>query len=143
MNIISNARSMNGIITLTDGFATVENGNITSDNITTSNIITDDINLNIGDGRHRSVFDDLNNTAYYSDILSLSGIIYNDKNIKNNNVNIINSEIITLSSTIYNNYDNTLATQYSIFNTLINNENTIYSYGYSISGNLNKLQNNI
>ena len=54
----------------------------------------------------------------------------------NNNVNIINSEIITLSSTIYNNYNNTLATQYSIFNTLINNENTIYSYGYSISGNL-------
>ena len=41
---ISNARSMNGIITLTDGFTTIENGNITSDNITTSNIITDDIN---------------------------------------------------------------------------------------------------
>ena len=43
---ISNARSMNGIITLTDGFATIENGSITSDNKTTSNIITDDINLN-------------------------------------------------------------------------------------------------
>ena len=65
------------------------------------------------------------------------------ENINNNNVNIINSEIITLSSTIYNNYNNTLATQYSIFNTLINNANTIYNYGYSISGNLNKLQNNI
>ena len=47
---ISNARSMNGIITLTDGVATIENGIITSDNIITSNIITDDINLNIGDG---------------------------------------------------------------------------------------------
>ena len=32
---------MNGIITLTDGYATIENGNITSDNITTSNISTD------------------------------------------------------------------------------------------------------
>ena len=140
---ISNARSMNGIIKLTDGIATIENGIITSDNIITSNIITDDINLNIGDGRHLSVFDDLNNKAYYSDVLSLSGIIYNYENINNNNVNIINSEIITLSSTIYNNNNNTLATQYSIFNTLINNENTIYSYGYSIGGNLNKLQNNI
>ena len=90
---ISNARSMNGIITLTDGFATIENGSITSDNITTSNIITDDINLNIKNGRHLSVFDDLNNKAYYSDVLSLSGIIYNYENI-------INSEIITLSSTI-------------------------------------------
>ena len=127
---------MNGIIKLTDGIATIENGIITSDNIITSNIITDDINLNVGDGKHLSVFDDLNNKAYYTDILSLSGIIYNYENIKNNNVNIINSEIITLSSTIYNNYNNTLATQYSIFNTLINNENTIYSYGYSISGNL-------
>ena len=102
---ISNARSMNGIITLTDGFATIENGIITSDNIITSNIITDDINLNIGDGRHLSLFDDLNNKAYYSDILSLSGLIYNYENINNNN--------------------------------------TIYNYGYSISDNLNKLQNNI
>ena len=65
---ISNARNMNGIITLTDGFTTIENGNITSDNITTSNIITDDINLNIGNGCSLSVFDDLNNKAYYSDI---------------------------------------------------------------------------
>ena len=132
---ISNARSMNGIRTITDGVATIENGIITSDNIITSNIITDDINLNIGDGRHLSVFDDLNNKAYYSDILSLSGILYNYENINNNYGHIINSEIITLSSTIYNNYNNTLATQYSIFNTLIKNDNTIYSYGYSISGN--------
>ena len=93
---ISNARSMNGIITLTDGVATIENGIITSDNIITSNIITEDINLNIGDGRHLSVFDDLNNKAYYSNILCLSGIIYNYENINNKNVNIINSEIITL-----------------------------------------------
>ena len=90
MNTISNARSMNGIITITDGFATIENGSITSDNITTNNIITDDINLNIGDGRHLSVFDDLNNKAYYSDILSLSGIIYDYENINN-------SEVLTLS----------------------------------------------
>ena len=67
---------------------------------------------------------------------SLSGIIYNYENINN-------SEILTLSSTIYNNYYNTIATQNNIFNTLISNNNTIYNYGYSISGNLNKLQNNI
>ena len=39
---ISNSRSMNGIITLTDGVATIENGIITCDNIITSNSITDD-----------------------------------------------------------------------------------------------------
>ena len=76
MNTISNARSMNGIITLTDGFATIENGSITSDNITTNNIITDDINLNIGDGRHLSLINDLNDKEYYTDILTLSGNIY-------------------------------------------------------------------
>ena len=38
---ISNACSMNGIITLTDGYAMNENGIITSDNIITTNIITD------------------------------------------------------------------------------------------------------
>ena len=53
---------------------------------------------------------------------------------------MINSEKITLSSTIYNNCNNTIATQYSNFNTLITNENTIYNYGYTKSGNLNKLQ---
>ena len=123
----SNACSMNGIITWTDGYATIENGGILSDNIITNNKITDDIYLNIGDGRHISVFDNLNNKANYSDILSLSGIIYNYENINNDNINIINSEIITLSSTIYNNYNNTIATQNNIFNSLI----------------INKLQNNI
>ena len=104
---ITTARSMNGIITLTDGYATIENGNITSDNITTSNIITDDINLNLGNGRSLSVFDDLNTKAVYTDILSLSGIIYN------NNISVISYE----------------------------NANTIYKY--TISGNLNNLQNNL
>ena len=95
---------MNGVITLTDGFATIENRSITSDNITTSNIITDDINLNTGNGRSLSVIDDWNNKAYYSDILSLTGIIYNYENI-------YNSKKLTLSNTIYNNYNNTIATQ--------------------------------
>ena len=45
---VSNNRSMNGIICLTDGYVTIENGVITS-----SNIITDDINLN-RNGRHLS-----------------------------------------------------------------------------------------
>ena len=37
---VSHTRSMNGIISLTDGFATIENGVIT-----TINVITDDIAL--------------------------------------------------------------------------------------------------
>ena len=70
-----------------------------------------------------SLFDDLNKKAYYIDVLSLSGVIYNNNNNNNNNnnsfleyeninndINIINNEIITLSSTIYNNYKNTIAT---------------------------------
>ena len=76
----------------------------------------------------------MNNKAYYSDILSISGIIYDYENTNN-------SEILTLSSKIFNNYNNTIHN--NIFNTLINNENNIDSHGYSISGNLNKLQNNI
>ena len=60
---IPNARIMNGIITLTDRHATIENGSITSDNITTYNTTTDDINLNIGDDRSLSVYDDLNDRA--------------------------------------------------------------------------------
>ena len=118
---ITTARSMNGIITLTDGYATIENGNITSDNITTSNINTDDINLNLGGGRSLSVLDDLSLKATYTDILSLSGIIYNNnisvisyENSNNNSINLINNEIVTLSSLIYSNYNN-----------LISNENTI------------------
>ena len=72
---------MNGIITLSDGYATIENGIITSNNVITNNITIDDINFKIGDGRHLSVFDNLNNKAYYTDVLSLSGIILNTKNI--------------------------------------------------------------
>ena len=83
---ISNARSMNGIITITDGFAIIENGSITSDNITTNNIITDDINLNIGNGRTLSVFDDVNNKAYFTDIITLSSITYTNNNTYNNYV---------------------------------------------------------
>ena len=65
------------------------------------------------------------------------------KTINNNNINILNNEILSLSFSIYNNYNNLLATQYNLFNTLINNDNTIYTYAYTISGNLINLQNNI
>ena len=44
-----------------------ENGSITSDNITTSNITTDCINLNIGNDRSLSVYEDLNTRATYKD----------------------------------------------------------------------------
>ena len=48
-NIATNARSINGIIILSDGVCNIENGNITTEgNITTTNITTDDINLNVG-----------------------------------------------------------------------------------------------
>ena len=66
---VSNNRSMNGIICITDGFATIENGTIT-----TSSIITDDINLN-RNGRHLSLFNELDDKAYYTDIICLSGQI--------------------------------------------------------------------
>ena len=74
-------------------------------------------------------------------ILHNGVVIY--ENINNDNINVINNEILTLSFSIYNNYNNLLATRYNIFNTLINNDTNIYNYGYTISGNLNKLQNNI
>ena len=64
---VSNTRSMNGIICITDGFATIENGVIT-----TSNIITDDINLN-RNGRHLSLYNELDAMASYDDIICLSG----------------------------------------------------------------------
>ena len=51
-NIPTNARSMNGIIILSDGVCNIEDGNITTDgDIITSNITTNDINLNVGNGR--------------------------------------------------------------------------------------------
>ena len=77
MNYITNARSMNGIITLSDGVCEIEDGNKnTQRNITSSNIYTNDINLNLGNGRSLSVFNDLNNKAYYTDIITLSSVIY-------------------------------------------------------------------
>ena len=63
---VSNNRSMNGIICITDGFATIENGIIT-----TSSIITDDINLN-RNGRNLSLFNELDDMASYDDIICLS-----------------------------------------------------------------------
>ena len=79
-NIPTNARSMNGIIILSDGVCNIEDGNITTDgDIITSNITTNDINLNLPGGRSLSVFDDLNNEAYYTDIITLSGVVYNNK----------------------------------------------------------------
>ena len=76
-NIPTNSRSMNGIIILSDGVCNIENGNISTEgDIITSNITTNDINLNLGGGRHLSLIDDLNDKAYYTDILTLSGIIY-------------------------------------------------------------------
>ena len=86
MNYITNARSMNWIITLTHGVCEIEDGNISTDgNITSSNIYTNYINLNLGNGRSLSVFNDLNNKAYYTDIITLSSIRYtNNYTIHNN-----------------------------------------------------------
>ena len=47
-------------------------------------VYTNDINLNLGNGRSLSVFNDLNNKAYCTDIITLSGVIYT------NNSNVIN-----------------------------------------------------
>ena len=67
-NIPTNARSMNGIIILSDGVCDIENGNtITDGDITTSNIITNDINLNLPCGRSLSVFNNLNDKVDYTE----------------------------------------------------------------------------
>ena len=149
LNIPTNARSMNGIIVLSDGVATIENGNITTDgNITTSNITTDYINLNLGGGRN-----DLNDKATYTDILCLSGVIYsnnisviNYKNSNNNTINLINNEIITLSSLIYTNNNSVISYENATNSTinLINNElftlsSLIYTNNNSIITYTNKI----
>ena len=129
---ITTARSMNGIIKLTDGVCNIENGNITTEgNITTSNMTTDDINLNLGGGRSLSVLDDLSLKATYTDILSLSGVIYTNnnsvisyENATNNTINLINNKLVTLSSLIYTNNNSVISYENSTNNTinLINNE---------------------
>ena len=109
-NIPTIARSMNGIIILSDGVCNIEDGNITTEgNITTRNITTDDINLNIGGGRTLSVYDDLNNKAYYTDIITLSGIVYNNYNTILSNENTTYNYAYSISSTVYinnNTYNN-------------------------------------
>ena len=88
-NIPTNSRSMNGIIILSDGVCNIENGNISTEgDIITSNITTNDINLNLPGGRSLSVLSNLEDKASYTDVLTLSGVIYS-----NNNNNIINYEL--------------------------------------------------
>ena len=110
-NIATNARSMNGIIILSDGVATIENGNITTDgSIISTNITTDDLSLNLGGGRSLSVLDDLSLKATYTDILTLSGVIYSSNNNVINyelNYNLYNStlsNLIYINNNTYNNY---------------------------------------
>ena len=131
-NIATNARSMNGIIILSDGVCNIEDGNITTKgNIKTTNITTDDINLNLGGGRSLSVLDDLSLKATYTDILSLSGVICTNnnsvisyENATNNTINLINNKLVTLSSLIYTNNNSVISYENSTNNTinLINNE---------------------
>ena len=56
------------------------------------------INLNLGNGRSLSVFDNLNNKAYYTDIITSSSILYTNNNTYNNNA--INNYAI--SNNLYN-----------------------------------------
>ena len=46
-NILINSRSMNGIITLSDGSATLENGDLNCDDINSSTLSTGSINSGI------------------------------------------------------------------------------------------------
>ena len=72
------------VLVLTHNFFEIEYGNInTQGNITSSNIYTTDINLNFAYGRTISIFDDVNNKAYYTNFLMLSSIIYTNNNIYN------------------------------------------------------------
>ena len=96
-NIAINNCSMNGIIVLSDGYATIENGNITTNgDIITANITKNNINLNLANGRSLSLFPNLEDKATYTGILCLSGIIYNYDNISNNNINNIINEMKTI-----------------------------------------------
>ena len=118
-NIPTNARSMNGIIILSDGVCNIEDGNITTDgDIITSNITTNDINLNVGNGRTLSVYDDLNNKAYYTDIITLSGVVYNNYNTILSNENTIYNYAYSISSKVYSN--NNSFNNYAINNNLYN-----------------------
>ena len=79
MNTISNARSMNGIITLTDGFTIIENGSITSDNITTNKsfyftngMFNNFINIKITEFDAVTLWTDSNNNAPNDYILCLT-----------------------------------------------------------------------
>ena len=93
-NIPTNSRAMNGIIILPDGVCNIENGNISTEgDIITSNITTNDINLNLPGGRSLSVLSNLEDKASYSDVFTLSGIIYS------NNNNVINYEF---NNNLYN-----------------------------------------
>ena len=75
----------------------------TEGDIITSNITTNDINLNLPGGRSLSVLSNLEDKASYTDVFTLSGVIYSN----NNNNNIINYELnnnlynSTLSNLIY------------------------------------------
>ena len=46
-NILINSRSMNGIITISDGSATLENGDLSCDDVNSSTLTTGTINTNI------------------------------------------------------------------------------------------------
>ena len=99
-------------------------------------IYTNDMNLNLGHGTSLSVFNDLNNKAYYTDIITLSSVIYS------NNINVINYELnnnlynSTLSNLIYNN--NNTYNNYAINNNLYTS--TLSNLIYVNNNNINAYQ---
>ena len=47
-NTSINSRSMNGVITITDGFATLENGALNCDGINSDNLVVNSLDVNTG-----------------------------------------------------------------------------------------------
>ena len=134
-NIATNVRSMNGIIVLSDGIATIENRNITTEgDIITSNISTNDINLNLPGGRSLSVLSNLEDKASYTDVFTLSGVKYSNNNIinyelNNNLYNSTLSNLIHIKNNTYNDYviNNNLYNS-TLSNLIYVNNNTINSF---------------
>ena len=125
-NTPTNSRSMNGIIILSDGVWNIEDGYIaTEGNITTSNTITNYTNLNLGDRKTLSVYDDFNHKAYYTDIITLSEVVYNNYNTILSNANTIHNNAIN-----NNLYRITLRTHIKFINNFIINLSGNLNYNY-------------
>ena len=107
----------------------------------TSNITTNDINLNLPGGRSLSVLSSIEDKARYTDVLTLSGLIYSNNNtiinyeLNNNLYNSTLSNLMYINNNTYNNY----AINNNLYNSTLSNliyvNNNTYN-NYAINNNL-------